>query len=389
LAIPLMGIAQLAGMVVVPLAVVSTSAASVAGALAHVGAAGLVWSADLVRFIPQATFRVAPPGWTSVGLYYAGLVWGWTGRPGARVAWLTAALAGVWMVAEPWAWRAAQGDGRLHVTFLDVGQGDSAFVRFPHGATMLVDAGGVGRSSSFDIGDRVVAPVLRDAGVRRLDYLVVSHGDPDHIGGAAAIVREFRPREVWEGIPVPSFGPLVALRQESQSVGARWANVYDTDHLRVDDVEITARHPRRAEWERRRVRNDDSLVLELVWRDVSLLFTGDIGAPVERTLAPGGTGTGLQVLKVPHHGSLTSSSREFLQHLAPDAAIVSAGRANHFGHPAPDVLSRYAEIGTAIFRTDLDGAVVLDTDGHTLDLRAFTGRNLVVPGAQAHHDHGP
>src|SRR5439155_7056137 len=139
------------------------------------------------------------------------------------------------------------------------------------------DAGGLGFASSFDIGDRVVAPVLRDAAVRRLDYLVLTHGDPDHIGGAPAIVREFRPREVWEGIPVPRSEPLTALRMAAQASGARWANVYAGDHVTVDGIDVTALHPPPADWERQKVRNDDSLVLDVRWRDVSLLFTGDIG----------------------------------------------------------------------------------------------------------------
>ena len=194
-------------------------------------------------------------------------------------------FAAVWILAEPWTLIASRGDGRLHVTFIDVGQGDAAFVRFPRGATLLVDAGGLSGSSTFDIGDRVVAPVLRDAGVRRLDVLALTHGDPDHIGGAASIMREFRPREAWEGIPVPRFEPLRALRDEAQQRGVRWANVTAGDRIVVDDVEVAVRHPPAADWERQRVRNDDSIVLELRWRDVSVLLTGDIGKAVEKTLA--------------------------------------------------------------------------------------------------------
>src|SRR4029077_20194269 len=136
---------------------------------------------------------------------------------------------------------ASRGDGRLHVTFLDVGQGDSAFLRFPRGATLLVDAGGVagppGRSP-FDIGDRVVAPPLRVAGVRRLDYLVLTHGDPDHIGGAGAILEEFRPRHVREGIPVPPFVPLQLLHAAADAHRLDWRTVTAGERLVLDDVTI-------------------------------------------------------------------------------------------------------------------------------------------------------
>ncbi len=281
---------------------------------------------------------------------------------------------------------AARGDGRLHVTFIDVGQGDAALLRFPHGSTLLVDTGGLSASSSFDIGDRVVAPVLRDAGVQRLDYLALTHGDPDHIGGAPSILDEFRPRELWEGIPVPRFEPLMALRAQAAAAGCRWANVYGGDHVVIDGVDVRAVHPESAEWERQKVRNDDSIVLDVRWRDVSILLTGDIGKPVEQTLGPALAPAPIRVIKVPHHGSLTSSTEEFLRAAKPSVAIFSAGRANHFGHPTPAVVERYKAIGAQIFRTDRDGAVTIATDGYSIDARTFTGRRLALSSASLHHE---
>jgi competence protein ComEC len=244
---------------------------------------------------------------------------------------------------------------------------------------MLVDTGGLSSPSTFDIGDRVVAPVVRGAGIRRLDYLVLTHGDPDHIGGARSILREFRPREVEEGIPVPRFEPLTALRLAVQGSGARWANVYAGDGTDLDGVQVIARHPAPADWERQKVRNDDSIVLELRWRDVSVLLTGDIGKAPERTLALTLPPSHLRILKVPHHGSLTSSTREFLDAVRPQVAVVSAGRSNRFGHPVPEVLDRYRSIGAEVFRTDRDGAVMVDTDGYSMDVHSFTGRRHSLP----------
>jgi competence protein ComEC len=393
-AIPLMALAQIAGLAVVPLAVVSTAAAAGAGWLAHAGAAGLVYSADLVRFAPAAAYRIAPPPWLVVALYYVAALAAWTlwtrrrrltgsAEPRlarrCRVASLAIAVAAaVWILVNPLSLAAVRGDGDLHLTFIDVGQGDAIFIVFPHGSTMVVDAGGLSAAASFDIGDRVVAPVIRDAGFRRLDYLVLTHGDPDHIGGAPSILREFRPREVWEGIPVPRFGPLTALRVAAQEQGARWANVYDRDQIVVDGVEILARHPQPADWERQKVRNDDSIVLELRWRDVSVLLTGDIGREIEKAIAPTLRPARIRILKVAHHGSLTSSARDFVQALRPQLAVVSAGRSNHFGHPVPEVLERYRVVGTEIFRTDRDGAVTMHTDGHALEVQTSTRRHLVI-----------
>jgi competence protein ComEC len=318
-AIPLMAVTQVAGMVLVPAMPAARWLSLACGLVAHLGAEGLVWSADLVRFAPAVAFRVAAPAWPLVVVYYAALVVCWTTRSVVSMA--AAVGTAIWMLVQPWTLVTSRGDGRLHVTFLDVGQGDSAFIRLPRGATLLIDAGGlVSRpfvpsttspgpspptasvATGFDIGDRVVAPPLRIAGVRRLDYLVLTHGDPDHIGGAASILDEFRPRHVWEGIPVPGFAPLVALRGVAQKLGLQWTNVTAGEHLAVDGVDITVRHPGPADWERQRVRNDDSVVVEVHWRDVSLLLTGDIGKDVEHALAPGIQRSPLTVVKVPHHG---------------------------------------------------------------------------------------
>jgi beta-lactamase superfamily II metal-dependent hydrolase len=280
-----------------------------------------------------------------------------------RCAAFMTAISAIWIVAEPWTAMRGAGDGRLHVTFIDVGQGDSAFVRFPRGATLLVDAGGLPGSGSFDIGDRVVAPVLRSAGIRRLGTVALTHGDSDHVGGASAAILEFRPWEVWEGIPVPRSETLQAIHDSEDTVHTQSRTVQTDDSILVDGVSVIVRHPKPPDWERQDVRNDDSIVLELLWRDVSIVFTGDIGAEVERAIAPDFHPAPLRVLKVPHHGSLTSSSSAFVQALAPRVAVVSVGRSNHFGHPAPVVLQRYQEVQAEVFRTDRDSAVTVDSDG--------------------------
>ena len=336
-----------------------------------------MWSADLVRFAPAVAYRIAPPSIAAVAIYYVALAAAW-GTRFKRSCGAIAAFAATWMLIDPRSLVAMRGDGRLHVTFVDVGQGDAAFVRFPNGGTLVVDAGGLSSSSAFDIGDRVVAPVLRDAACYRIDRLALSHGDPDHIGGAPAIVGEFQPREIWEGIPVPRAAPLAELRTRAQQQGARWTNVYAGDRTFVDGVEIVARHPRPADWERQKVRNDDSLVIELRWRDASVLLTGDIGAAVESAVAAALPPSPLRVVKVAHHGSRSSSSEAFVKAIHAQVAVVSVGRGNHFGHPAPEVIERYRAAGAEIFRTDRDGAVTVDTDGTSLAVTTFAGRHSSV-----------
>jgi competence protein ComEC len=402
LAIPLMAVAQVAGMVVVPLFAVWGRLAAFAGWFAYVGAEGLVRSADLLDYAPFVTWRVAPPNLVTSAMYYvAGLTaWGlWrrrarltgsgesaVGRNVRRAAVLLVTASALWIVAEPWTVVRVMSDGRLHVTFIDVGQGDAALVQFPRGAVLLVDAGGLPGGGSFDVGDRVVAPVLRDAGVRRLDTIALTHGDVDHVGGAAAAIVEFRPWEVWEGVPVPRSPMLQAVHVAAMAVHSQSRIVQTADATTVDDVSVIVRHPRPPDWERQDPRNDDSMVLELLWRDVSIVLTGDIGAVVEAEIASQFQPQPLRVLKVPHHGSLTSSSSAFLRALNPRVAVISVGRSNHFGHPAPAVLRRYEEIGAEVFRTDRDGAVSVDTDGSSVDVHTFIGRRTHIHKQPRRHE---
>ncbi len=394
-AIPLMAVAQVAGMGAAATFVAIPPLAWAAGWVAHVAADGLVRTADIVAVVPVLTWRVAPPSPVVLALYYfsasVGAVLWWhrsttSGSDERRAARLCrrsavglALSAGIWIVCEPWTLLHARGDGRLHVTFIDVGQGDSTFVRFPRGSTLLVDAGGLPGSATFDIGERVVGPVLRAFGTRRLGTLVITHGDADHVGGARSTIEEFRPWDVWEGIPVQRTALLQALKTAASGVGSRWTSVHRDDEVVIDGVRVRIRHPARADWDRQKVRNDDSVVIELLWRDVSVVLAGDIGRDVEQELVARFEASPIRVLKVPHHGSLTSSSEAFVSGLGPRVAVISAGRGNAFGHPAPDVLRRLHDAGAVIFRTDRDGAVTIDTDGTSLQGQTFAGKRFSVP----------
>jgi competence protein ComEC len=297
-------------------------------------------------------------------------------RPaGSRLATIALVICGLWIIATPTFGKQAQ---PLRVTFLDVGQGDAAIVQFPDGRTLSVDAGGLASTTAFDIGARVVAPAFWALGVRRLDYMSVTHGDVDHIGGAASLFRDFRPFEVWEGIPVPPHAPTRELRALANGAGTVWRTLQPADRVSFGDVDLFVHHPPRPEWERQRVRNDDSEVLEVRYGGVSIVFTGDIGREVEQAIAPWFTRAPVRILKVPHHGSASSSTQLFLDALRPDIAVISAGRGNPFGHPVSSVLGRYRDIGAAIYRTDQDGAVSVETDGATVRVATFTGRKLTL-----------
>lgn len=388
-AIPLMAVVQIAGLILLPLAATSDLIAGWAGMVAALAARGLVDSASLVSWMPSTTWQVSrPSAWVIAGYYLSWLSawWLWhrateRGQVEWKARWAAMSVAStfaVWVTLEPWTVRLARGDGRLQLVFLDVGQGDATLVRLPRGATLLVDAGG-GGSDSFDVGERVVAPALKWLGVRRLTRLVVTHGDADHAGGAPAITRTFRPMEVWEGVPVPRLTLLNDIRRAADDVEAAWRTVQRHERLTIDGVEILVHHPERPEWERQASRNDDSIVLELRWRQLSVLLTGDIGRDTEMDLVPHLAPAAIRILKVAHHGSRSSSHVRFLEQTRPAVAVVSAGRGNPFGHPAASVTGRYAALGIPLYRTDLDGAVTMASDGVSLAIRTMDAPGTESP----------
>jgi competence protein ComEC len=380
-ALPAMTVVQVGAMSLVVLDVLGLHwLAGCAGWAVHWSTVVLTGSARLLDYSPWLTWRVASPHPAVIGSYYAAgaaAVWLWRRRPDARLALrgatAIAAALFIWMVASPAARVRAHGDGRLHLTMLDVGQGDAMLVTFPNGRTLVVDTGGVGRGE-FDIGDRVIGPALRARNLLRLDFLAITHGDPDHVGGAGAIVRDFVPGEVWWGVPVPNDQAEARLRSAAQHTRATWRTLQRGDRFDIGGVEVRVHHPPLPDWERQRVRNNDSLVFELRFGAVSTLLTGDIGREVEEELLSALDLLPTVILKVPHHGSGTSSSAPFLARLKPQLALIGVGRANPYGHPVPSVLERYHHLGTQILRTDLDGQIEVITDGQSVQTSTYTSR---------------
>jgi competence protein ComEC len=368
-AVPLMGLVQVGGLVA------STGVdviARPAGWVAFGAARVLVESAGLIDVAPWLSLRIpAPPLWLMV-LYYAGLAGAIAARGIARVA-----HVGVWFVAataivtgNP----APSQPSLLRLTVFDVGQGDAALIQLPDRTNLLVDTGGVPYGAGgFDLGSRVLAPALWMRGVRTLDTVLLTHGDPDHIGGAPAVIADFSPRQLWQGIPVDTHLPLRELFERARARGVRIDEVHAGDQVRAGDVSLRVLHPGRADWERQRVRNDDSVVLEVTYRDVAMLFLGDVSAGIERGILPQLSDAPVRVLKIAHHGSRTSTSQELLDLWQPQVAIISCGRGNTFGHPSPEVIARLRASGIAVYRTDLDGEVTVDTDGYRMQVRTFLG----------------
>jgi competence protein ComEC len=266
--------------------------------------------------------------------------------------------------------------GKFEMTALDVGQGDSIFLAFPGGRTMLVDGGGLagsewigGYRSGPDIGEEVVSPYLWSRGLKRLDVVALTHADRDHIDGLHAVLENFRVGQLWVGRDQdkPEFKSLIA---EARSLGIpvlheiagaefNWGSA-DGEVLWPQDSHALAG-----------ASNADSMVMHIVDGQRKFLLTGDIEKGVESKLTNDGAPLASDVLKVPHHGSKTSSTQQFLEAVDPKLAIVSVGQYNPFGHPAPSVVERYQKDGVRLLRTDKDGAITVSTDGRDLFVRTF------------------
>lgn len=383
-AIPLMAVVQTAAAVV---AFGASQVAPASAAVVHLAVEALQATASVADLWPWLAFSVTGPTAASLGVYYV-LLGGWAAvvAPTGRLAGLCALACAAWMLLPPLASQVIAADAPaamavaplLTMTVLDVGQGDATLVQFPSGHTLLVDAGGL-PGSGLDVGERVVRPALAALGVHRLSHAAFSHGDPDHIGGFGTVLRRLRPGEVWEGISVDEHAPSLELRREAMAAGSAWRRLQAGDVVWLGDVELRVVHPRPADWARVRVRNDDSIVLVVRYGSVALVLPGDIGASVESGLAEAGPLQGdLRIVKVPHHGSRTSSSAPWIRWTRPKLAIVSAGRGNRYGHPHSDVVGRYRSAGAVVLRTDQQGAIRLRTDGSSVEVDTVAGARLSV-----------
>ena len=265
----------------------------------------------------------------------------------------------------------------LEVTYLDVGQGDAALLRFPGGRTMLIDGGN--RSFRYDYGASVVVPFLKRRGIRRLDAVVASHPHNDHIGGLVAVLEELEVGHFIDSGQELHTWTARRLREVVEARGVRYHRVAAGDSIAgLGGVGGLVLHPTAeyvtADGQSPRGLNNGSVVLHLTYGEIALLFTGDVEHEVDGALAGWGHRVRSRVLKVAHHGSSTSSEPVFVAAVDPEAAIVSVGERNRFGHPSTAVLDRYLKRGVRLLRTDGRGAVELRTDGSSLEVTTMLDR---------------
>ena len=384
-------VAVAANVVALPLASLLTAGAALAAACTPIPsvavpllrasghlARGLLGVAAGFGALPFAAVRVAAPSAITVAAFYAGLTALALSRSRPR-AWrlglgaaLTLTLLGAWREAAP------RLDDALTVTFLSVGQGDSTFIRFPGGATLLIDGGGqVG--SHFDPGARILAPFLLDQGISSLDVVVLSHPHPDHALGLIGLAPIIPARQVWiagDHAPGGLLAELERVERVGEPGGARLRTLFRGDPLpSFGGATLNVLAPARgAHFEKV---NDQSLVLKVTYGQVTLLLTGDAEVASETALLAHPSELHATIMKAPHHGSGTSSTPDFVRAAHPRAVVFCVGLHNRFHFPAPQVVARYAACRR--YRTDRDGAVSFRTDGEAVQVKAFLGGNTWTP----------
>jgi competence protein ComEC len=289
-------------------------------------------------------------------------------RNGSRTPALAALLLAAALVATPPVFP----DRRLRITVLDVGQADCIVIQTPGGHTLLVDAGGRlergagSESTAEQVGERVVVPFLRRAGVKRIDALILSHPHGDHAGGSPVALRNFPVGEFADsGQRYGGYAYNDALQtahaEHVPIVYPRAGAVWRTN----DGVTLTFIGPSLPYIKSSNTINDNSIAFILQYKHFRMLFTGDAGVVAEQRFLNEGIDLHADVLKVGHHGSAYSSSPEFIAAVHPRYAIISVGRHNLFGHPAPSTLETLQRFGVRIYRTDENGASTILGDGQT------------------------
>ncbi len=260
-------------------------------------------------------------------------------------------------------------DGKMRIVFVNVGQGDAAMVRFPNGKVLVIDGGDL--RPQMDAGERFVLPVLRYYGIDHINYLLGTHGHSDHIGGFLTLLRQMKVDTLLLSpykMNTKLYAGLLELAAE-RGVPVRWlkrgAQIFIDPQTRVYVLHPFGKYVQTDDFHGAEV-NNSSVVLKIVYGKCSFLFTGDLEKTAEPALETYGRFLKADVLKVGHHGSITSSSVSFLNWVRPSISVVSVGRKNRYFHPSKKTMRRLRRYRARPLRTDHFGAVVFECDGETL-----------------------
>ena len=258
----------------------------------------------------------------------------------------------------------------LKVSFIDVKQGDSTLIEFPNGVNILIDGGkGYSSYSSFNAGAERVVPYLKKRGIKKIDYIVMTHTDFDHIGGLVNVLDKFPVAHLVDtAFPGTGWFYEIILKMADKK-DIKYHMVKAGDEIDIGDYRITLEilGPNEVapdEVETDLGKNNNSVVIKMEFGKVSFLFTGDAELTEEDYLINTyGNSLRSTVYKVGHHGSNSSTSSTFMRMVKPEVAVISVGKNNTYGHPSPDVIDLLENYEVDVYRTDRDGDVMIETNG--------------------------
>ncbi|MBI5560606.1 MAG: DNA internalization-related competence protein ComEC/Rec2 [Deltaproteobacteria bacterium] len=373
-----MFVVPITGFIILPLALISVLAAMFWKGLAIflIGAADtflypVVWIVKFLSGLPYSSLWVARPTILEIIIFYSIILCAPMVRKRRAALFLLVSLGSLFFLERGWLYYEGPLRDGLKVTFVSVGQGDAALVLFPasglsRGKRMLIDGGG-SLGAGFDAGEGIIAPMLWKERIKKVDYIVLTHPQRDHMEGLKFIAENFSPEEFWwSGIGELPPRLRDVLREkgvEVRTIGS------ESPATVIDDVRVDFLNPPNAYRDEGLEINNSSLVLKLTYGKRRFLFTGDIKEKAEGLLM--GRDIRADVLKVPHHGSRFSSTPSFIDKVNPEVAVISTGWMNNFGFPHGETLKRYGEKGITLYRTDMDGAVTVETDGESLDVKTY------------------
>lgn len=335
-----------------------------------VGMAFISFAETTARIGSPFVFRWAPTIFDTVIVYASiALVVFWKRLPYRKA--LASALAAAFILPFGYSGIVSMFKPTLEITILDVGQGDSALVRFPNKEVILIDGGGI-EGSDFDIGRNVVAPALWRMGIHRIDWAILTHPHHDHYRGLGSIAEEFHPKTILtNGLEAPQT-ESVNWREFVRQLGDSGVSLVRADEVsptrRIGDVTFEIVSPVFHNGEEL---NDSSLVIVMRYGGHRFLFVGDLSKGGEERLLQMEYDLSATFLKVGHHGSQDASSSEFLKAVHPSIAAISVGEHNKYGMPSHAVLERFNAIGTQVYRTDRDGAITITSDGRDIKVDTF------------------
>ena len=280
--------------------------------------------------------------------------------------------------------------GKLELTLIDVGQGDSLLLTLPNSKTILIDSGGfpVFAGSKIkpkmDIGEDVVSPYLWSRAIRHIDVIVCTHAHEDHVGGTPALIENFHPNELWTGAN-PAESPVwSAIRAKATAFRVKIVPLLAGNTFAFGGAQFDVLAPASDYEPADTAKNNDSLVFRVTYGVHKFLFTGDMEKQVEARLLDENRIGRVDVLKVAHHGSRTSSIEPFIEAAHPTFALISVGLGNSYHHPTAQVLERLNNVHAQIFRTDLTGLVSIRSDGAKLEVDRGTDDPNYKPAYQSY-----